>query len=216
MRPGAGGVFAINRVRETDKTMSLREQQRAFTRKRLMEAAGRVFAERGYSDATVDEIASEAGASRATFYLHFKSKTDLVGALVEESTPFAVERYRLLDDLLVRGGPTLRDELREWLSDWLDVWRESADSSHALLQAAMLEPDVEELRLRNSEVLVGALERYFAALPETERGPMREKLLVLEIMSQRILSLASMSRLPVDNGHVLSILTDMWMRVLAD
>jgi AcrR family transcriptional regulator len=192
----------------------LREQQRAYTRERLMEAARQVFAARGYPDATVDEIASKAGVSRATFYLHFKGKTDLVAALVEASTPFAVERYRLLDQLLTRGDSSLRDELHEWLSSWLGVWRESADSSHALLQAAMLEPDVEEQRLRSSGALVDALEGYFAGLAKADRGPAQERLLVLEIMSQRILSLASMSRLPVDNKHVLAILTDMWMRVL--
>ena len=93
----------MDRMRQTDKTKSLREQQRAYTRQRLIEAAGQVFATRGYPDATVDEIASEAGASRATFYLHFKGKTELVAALVEESVPFTVERYRLLDELLVRG-----------------------------------------------------------------------------------------------------------------
>jgi AcrR family transcriptional regulator len=179
-----------------------------------MEAAGQVFAARGYPDATVDEIANEAGASRATFYLHFKGKTELVAALVEASTPFAVDRYRLLDQLLVRGEPSLRDNLYEWLSEWLGIWRESADSSHALLQAAMLEPKVEELRLRNSEALVDALEHYFAELPEEDRGPTRERLLILEIMSQRILSLASMSRLPIEDKHVLAILTDMWMRLL--
>ena len=194
--------------------MTLREQQRAYTRKRLMEAAGQVFAARGYPDATVDEISTEAGASRATFYLHFKGKTELVAALVEDSIPFAVERYRLLDELLVSGGPSLRDRLYEWLSDWLTVWRESAESSHAILQAAMLEPEVEELRLRNSEAFVDALERYFAGLPEEDRGATRDRLLVLEIMSQRILSLASTSRLPIDDDHVLTILTDMWMKVL--
>jgi AcrR family transcriptional regulator len=201
-------------VRQTDKTKSLREQQRAYTRQRLMEAAGEVFSVRGYPDATVDEIANEAGASRATFYLHFKGKTELVAALVEESIPFAVERYRLLDQLLVRGEPSLRDELYQWLSDWLGVWRESADSSHAILQAAMLEPEVEELRLRNSEAFVDALENYFAGLSEEDRDRTRDRLLVLEIMSQRILSLASTSRLPIDDKHVLTILTDMWMRVL--
>lgn len=209
-----GGVFPIDNVRQTDKKQSLREQQRAYTRKRLLEAAGQVFAARGYPDATIDEIATEAGASRATFYLHFKGKADLVAALVEASTPFAVQRYRALDQLLARGGSSLRDDLSDWLSDWLGIWRESANSSHALLQAAMLEPDVEEQRLRNSEALVDALEQYFAGLPEAARGPARDRLLVLEIMSQRILSLASMSRLPVDNEHVLTILTDMWLRVL--
>jgi AcrR family transcriptional regulator len=193
----------------------LREQQRAFTRKRLIEAARQVFAERGYPDATVDEIASEAGASRATFYLHFKSKTELTAALVEDVTPIAVQRYRLLDEVLASGDPSLRDKLRDWLHDWLGIWRQAAQASQALLQAAMLEPEVEKQRLRQSEALVDALENYFAGLPEAERGPARDRLLVLEIMTQRILSLASMSRLPIGDDEVLDILTDMWLRVLA-
>jgi AcrR family transcriptional regulator len=208
-------VFIIDRAHQTDKTQPLREQQRAFTRKRLIEAARQVFAERGYPDATVDEIASEAGASRATFYLHFKSKTELTAALVEDVTPFAVERYRLLDELLASGGSPLRGKLRDWLHDWLGIWREAAQASQALLQAAMLEPEVEKQRLRQSEALVDALENYFARLPEAERGPARDRLLVLEIMTQRILSLASMSRMPIGDDEVLDILTDMWLRVLA-
>ena len=207
-------MFIIDRVRQTDKPQPLREQQRAFTRKRLIEAARQVFAERGYPDATVDEIASEAGASRATFYLHFKSKTELAAALVEDVTPFAVQRYRLLDELLAAGGPSLRDKLREWLHDWLGIWSQSAQASHALLQAAMLEPEVERQRLRQSEALVDALEDYFAGLPEAERGPARDRVLVLEIMTQRILALASMSRLPIGDNEVLDILTDMWLSVL--
>jgi AcrR family transcriptional regulator len=183
---------------------------------RLIEAARQVFAERGYPDATVDEIASEAGASRATFYLHFKSKAELASALVEDATPFAVERYRLLDELLASGGPSLRGRLRDWLSDWLDIWSQSVQASHALLQAAMLEPGVETQRLRQSEALVDALEGYFARLPETERGRARDRMLVLEIMTQRILSLLSASRLPIGHSEALDILTDMWLRVLAD
>jgi AcrR family transcriptional regulator len=207
-------VFIIDSVAQPDKTQSLREQQRAFTRQRLIEAARQVFAERGYPDATVDEIASAAGASRATFYLHFKGKTELAAALVEDTTPWAVARYRLLDDLLAAGGTALREGLREWLSDWLGIWSESARESHALLQAAMLEPEVESRRLRQSEALVGALEQYFAAMPEPEREPARERMLVLEIMTQRILSLASMGRMPVGDGDTLDILTGMWLGVL--
>ena len=208
-------MFTIDRVRQTGKAQPLREQQRAFTRKRLIEAARQVFAERGYPDATVDEIASEAGASRATFYLHFKSKAELAAALVEDVTPVAVQRYRLLDEVLASSDSSLRDKLRDWLQDWLGIWRQAAQASHALLQAAMLEPEVEMHRLRQSEALVDALEDYFAGLPEAERSPARDRLLVLEIMTQRILSLASMSRLPIGDDEVLDILTDMWLRVLA-
>lgn len=204
----------IDSVAQPEKTQSLREQQRAFTRQRLIEAARQVFVERGYPDATVDEIASAAGASRATFYLHFKGKTELAAALIEESTPWAVERYRMLDDLLFAGGAGVRASLRQWLSEWLGIWSEAARESHALLQGAMLEPELEALRLEQSQALVSALEQYFKSLPATDRAAARERVLVLEIMTQRIFSLASMGRMPVDDGDTLDVLTDMWMNIL--
>jgi AcrR family transcriptional regulator len=50
----------------------------------LLRAAGEVFAERGYPDASVDEIAARAGYSKGALYWHFASKDDLFLALVEE------------------------------------------------------------------------------------------------------------------------------------
>ena len=69
-----------------------------------MESARQVFVTRGFPDATVDDIAREAGASRATFYLHFRSKVDIAAALVAEGMPFAVAQCRTLDKLLCDGG----------------------------------------------------------------------------------------------------------------
>jgi AcrR family transcriptional regulator len=54
------------------------------TRGVLLEAAARVFAERGYAGASVDRIAEAAGLSKGTFYWHFASKEDLFLALVDE------------------------------------------------------------------------------------------------------------------------------------
>jgi AcrR family transcriptional regulator len=203
-------------MRQVDRSLSLREQQRAFTRSRLMEAARQVFAARGYPDTTVDDIAREAGASRATFYLHFRSKGDLAGALVDEAVPFAVPRYHVLDALLDKSGAGLRDEVHAWLSEWLDLWTDGADSSHALQQAAMLEPEVETHQLRLSETLVDSLERYFGRMTESDRAAARERALVLEIMTQRIFGLASRHRLPLANENTIDILTDMWLGVLVE
>jgi AcrR family transcriptional regulator len=44
----------------------------------------RVFAEHGYRDASVDEIAERAGYSKGALYWHFSSKDDLFFALLEE------------------------------------------------------------------------------------------------------------------------------------
>jgi AcrR family transcriptional regulator len=192
----------------------LREQQRAFTRSRLLDAGRQVFAVRGYPDATVDDIAREAGASRATFYLHFKSKCELAVALVDQAGPFTIERYQVLDALLQENSPALSEQLRAWLSDWLNIWTDYADASHALLQAAMLEPEVEACKLRQSESFIDALERYLGSMPEPVRTEARDRALILEIMTQRIFALASMSQLPLDNETVLEVLVGMWLDVL--
>ncbi len=53
------------------------------TRERLLEAAKKVFAEKGYHAAGVSDIIETAGVARGTFYLYFKSKRDVFTALVE-------------------------------------------------------------------------------------------------------------------------------------
>jgi AcrR family transcriptional regulator len=52
------------------------------TRERLLRAAAKVFAERGYDGARVADIAAAAGVSNGAMYAHFGSKAELlVGAL---------------------------------------------------------------------------------------------------------------------------------------
>jgi AcrR family transcriptional regulator len=180
-----------------------------------MEVALQLFAAQGYPDTTVDDIARTAGASRATFYLHFKSKSELMIALVDAGVPAAVETYHVLDELLADGGPQLPDRLRAWLAEWLERWTDEAQGSHALLQATMLEPEVELHYLRLSETLIDSLVRYFESMPADARAAARERALTLEIMTQRIFALASRSKLPVTGDHMLDIVTEFWLQVFA-
>src|SRR6266550_1823070 len=53
-------------------------------REALLEAAARVFVRRGYRDASVDEIARDAGFSKGAVYWHFEGKEDLFFALLQE------------------------------------------------------------------------------------------------------------------------------------
>jgi AcrR family transcriptional regulator len=54
------------------------------SRAELLEAAARVFAERGFRDATVAQIVAAAGLSKGTFYWNFSSKEDLFQTLLRE------------------------------------------------------------------------------------------------------------------------------------
>jgi TetR/AcrR family acrAB operon transcriptional repressor len=62
-----------------------KEQQALESRRRLVEAASRLFAERGYRDASVQAIGEAAGVSRGSIFWHFGSKEGLLLAVVEQA-----------------------------------------------------------------------------------------------------------------------------------
>jgi len=67
--------------------------RRAKTRAQLMQAARALYAEKAIDSVTIDDLVSEAGVAKGTFYVHFEHLPDLQVALADE---LAQE----LDDLL--------------------------------------------------------------------------------------------------------------------
>ena len=68
--------------------------RRQVTRERVLEAAGEVFAERGFHGASVEDICERAGFTRGAFYSNFSSKDDLVLELTRRHAEDLVERIR--------------------------------------------------------------------------------------------------------------------------
>lgn len=61
-----------------------RPERKEATRRRILDAAFEVFAERGYHEAVVDEIVRVSRTSKGAFYFHFPSKQDIFLKLVDE------------------------------------------------------------------------------------------------------------------------------------
>ncbi|MGI6045850.1 MAG: TetR/AcrR family transcriptional regulator [Eggerthellaceae bacterium] len=61
---------------------ALQKAKSASTRQAILDAAAHVISEKGYSDATVDEIVKAAGVSKGVAYYHFKSKADIATAIL--------------------------------------------------------------------------------------------------------------------------------------
>src|ERR1700686_5698167 len=56
-------------------------------REQIIDAAMRVFAQKGFARATNKDIAHEAGITAGLIYHYFKSKEDLLGIVIEERSP---------------------------------------------------------------------------------------------------------------------------------
>ena len=109
----------MNASAAAPKTPSLRQAQRALTRERLRQGARALFSERPYTEATIDEIALRSGVARATFYLHYNSKRELLrDLLVEDMTA-----QRRLYHRLVELGPTpALADLARWVRRYMKVF----------------------------------------------------------------------------------------------
>jgi AcrR family transcriptional regulator len=62
------------------------------TRDKLFEAAARVFEEQGIGGVSIEAIAAAAGFTRGAFYSNFKSKDELIIAMIEDHVEQSIRR----------------------------------------------------------------------------------------------------------------------------
>jgi AcrR family transcriptional regulator len=85
------------------------------TRTRILDVALELFSEHGFEGTTLQQIADRLGFTKAALYYHFRSKDDLLHALV---TPAGAELDQLLDSY--EGSPDAPGRRRRFIEDYLD------------------------------------------------------------------------------------------------
>jgi AcrR family transcriptional regulator len=85
------------------------EERRAV----LLDAGRRVFAERGYRSASLDDVAAVAGVTKPVLYQHFSSKEEFYEAIAHEE----------MDEILKRLAPTIASgDPRKLIEAGADAW----------------------------------------------------------------------------------------------
>jgi AcrR family transcriptional regulator len=103
--------------------------QSATTRTALLDAAERLLARTGYRKITMDDLAQEAGLSRRTVYVYFRSKDEVVLGTIDRIVDRVSERL----ETLARGPGTAQERLGEMLVERVRIRVESVrDYAHAL------------------------------------------------------------------------------------
>ena len=94
------------------------------TRASILTAAARLFAEKGFADCTLREIATVANMKAGSVYYHFDSKDEILDEVINTGIERLFENVTKALDLLAADAPVerrLREAVRAHILSFLDV-----------------------------------------------------------------------------------------------
>jgi AcrR family transcriptional regulator len=183
------------------QTRELRAQGRKTMRK-LLDAGLRVFGERGFHAARVDDIVRAARTSHGTFYLYFANKEDLLRAL-------AVECAQEMDALAGSLGPVGVDadgraELRRFLDGFFSTYRRYGPVIRAWMEGNVDDPAATMLgRHAFTDIATALGHRMSDAGSPGDRATVASLMAMIERSAYFLVS----RRLDVDNATFLDTVT---------
>jgi AcrR family transcriptional regulator len=198
---------------ESSAPLSIREEQRLMTRRRIVAAARRVFEDHGYGQASIGDITKAARVNRATFYLHFANKaavfTDVYAEMREQQT----SRYwAMLDEGLVAGTP---EALRAVLDGALSWWEENAALLPAVHEAMASDLEVAARWKDQLDLLAGELRGYLGQFPEGERAARRLRVQLMVMQLDQLCFRTIVQKVFVlDRADLLDLVCDLWLDAL--
>lgn len=189
----------------------LREAQRLLTRERLVDAAIALFGRRGFRAVTIEQIAAEAGANRATFYLHFRNKEDVANAIGDRLVPNIQATFAALDAL---RDPTV-EEVRAWLAAGMSEQTEERRNLLAVAtEANVADPDLADDYLRFIDMFIDAMPNYLARFSDAERPAARVRMLMQIVQFERLSYVMVVQRASAPLDPLLDELARSWRRLL--
>ena len=109
---------------------------------RILQVAERIFAEKGFDAARVDEIAREAQVNKALIYYYFKSKDNILEELFRG---FMLEMF---DDIESQMDDFMKldtdEKLREYFKSYLDLWENKKNILRILMMESLKESAEDE------------------------------------------------------------------------
>ncbi|HOD14659.1 MAG TPA: TetR/AcrR family transcriptional regulator [Spirochaetota bacterium] len=95
-------------------------------RKKIFDAALRVFAQKGYHNATIDEVAALSGVGKGSVYRYFKSKEDLLTQLLTEHYEIIVGRISQIF--------SLEHDVLKQIREMIEVWVKFIEENYIVYQ----------------------------------------------------------------------------------
>jgi AcrR family transcriptional regulator len=138
-----------------------RERRLEHTRSLLLDAAEDVFAEKGFTPATLDDIAHAAGYTKGAIYKHFATKEDLFLAVSDRYWRRYFDNFAEVMSTAGQIGEREIDEIaRRWRQLSLDRGAEHAALGHEFTLYLTRNPEARDRVADKRSEVVEALARF--------------------------------------------------------
>lgn len=194
------------------EALTLRDVHKQRTRSRLLAGASAAFAEKGYAATTIDDVVRAAGVTRATFYLHFTNKAELLTELLVD---VARQTYDINDRLVGVVADGGRAAITGWLDEAFDFWETCRTSAMAQEEAAAIEPSIRAARTESFDRGVAGIIGGLEAAGHFDADGRRARAVCMYSQLQNVFHRWMQVGWEADRAVMLGVMTDMWMAALA-
>src|SRR5713226_3555359 len=154
---------------------TLRQEQARQTRARILDAAQKLFAERGYANTSMEAIAKAAGVATDTVYASFQSKPGLLHKLLDVRVGGDEEPVGILERAgpqAVKREPSQRRQLEAFASDVTMIQERVRPVDDIMRGAAAVDAEIAAFRTRIHESRLDNM-RQLASWIDSKR-PLRD------------------------------------------
>jgi AcrR family transcriptional regulator len=182
---------------------TLKEKQFQLRESAIVEAMYQLLVQKGYAATSIDDVATQVGISKATLYLHFKSKTELTLKVIIRTMEESEARIRSLDPSVpplerikrglyagIKGRATIGSAQIEQLPQ--EVYDDPAfqsaehkltETSIALIEQAQLQGEI------RTDLSAGLIQEFVAAIFDMDFERLTREGFSLEMLSEQITDL---------------------------
>lgn len=148
------------------------------TRNKLMKTAIKLYADKGYHNVTVDEVASSAGLSTGVAYRYFKNKKDLLLATIQYAYVNIKDMAHMEDNLFMTFS-TEEEKLAYIMDKFVMLHQKYYDFHEVLEGLKHSDPDVKELYVQiENSAMYEVINRMKLFLPSEKNLPEKVHLAV--------------------------------------
>ncbi|RSM76981.1 TetR/AcrR family transcriptional regulator [Kibdelosporangium aridum] len=158
-------------------------------RQQLLDAALRVVVTQGHSAATMDAVAEQAGVTKPVVYSQFRSRNELLTALLRREQRGAFHQVAKILPTEVAGDPAA--EVARMLADFLDAVQQAPDRWHCIVMPmADMPPEFHAASARARSLALAQAEKIARWLLKTIQAPAE---LDAEIVAHTVVTLFEMA-----------------------